>query len=99
MTRHAVVTIVQRFPLSDIFSGVCYLSTRHPIFIDHECQESCLNLHTLVHLAPPCTTPLLLVPVNRHHRMSLHTAVNRVEVATPPAMDMLKLVDMLSCRR
>ena len=33
-TKHAVVTIVQRSPLSGIFSVVCYLLVRHPLLID-----------------------------------------------------------------
>lgn len=55
-------------------------------------QESCHNLHTLVHLAPPSITLLLLVPVNWHR-------MNRDEVATLPATDMLKLVVILNCGR
>jgi hypothetical protein len=70
---------------------------RHPLFIDRWYQESCPNPHILVHLAPPRPTLLLLTSVNWRCRMTLHTVVNRAEVATSLAMDTLKLVVMLSC--
>ena len=56
-TRHAVVRIVQRFPLSGIYSVVCYLFIRHPLFIDRMPGELSQPPHpssssTPVHYSP-----------------------------------------------
>jgi hypothetical protein len=56
-TRHAVVIIVRRFPLSGIFSVVCYLLIRHPLFIDRMPGELSQPPHpsasgTPVHYSP-----------------------------------------------
>lgn len=56
-TRHAVATIVQRFPPSVISSAVCHLLIRHPLFIDRMPGELSQPPHpsasgTPVHYSP-----------------------------------------------
>ncbi len=71
-TRHAVVIIVQRFPLSGIFSVVRYLSIRHAFLIDGLPGELSQPPHpasgTPVHYSPSSRASQLALPDESAYR-------------------------------
>jgi hypothetical protein len=89
-------------PIRDLFSSMSF-SCRHVLCSSSSTakyQESCLNPYILaLHRVPLRITLPPLTSVNSHYQRTLHTAVNKAELATPQAMDTPKLVVMVNYGR